>query len=148
MFPNAKASELVSILTAYAPASVSASTVVTSYVPVANHHHLMALLQTGVMGSSGTIDAKIVQATDSSGTSSKDVTGKAITQIVKASGDGKQAIINVRSSDLDVAGGFNHIALSITVGTAASLLSAAILGLSDRFAPASADNATTVAQVV
>jgi hypothetical protein len=38
----------------------------------------------GVLGASATVDAKLQQATDNSGTGVKDVTGKAITQLVKA----------------------------------------------------------------
>jgi hypothetical protein len=148
MFPNAKASELVSLLAVYNPISVAASTVLTTYVSLANHHQLMAILQTGVLGTAATVDAKLVQATDSSGTSVKDITGKAITQLVKASHDNKQAIISVRSSDLDVAGGFTHVALSITVGEAASIVAAQLIGFSDRFMPASAHNNASVVQVV
>jgi len=148
MFPNTKPSELVSVLATYNPVSLGASTVTTGWINAANHHHFLALLQTGVLGASATLDAKIRQATDSSGTGAKDVTGKAITQIVKASGDNKQAEINLRATDLDVNGGFSYITLSITVGTAASLVSAALLGFSDRYLPGSDHNQASVVEIV
>lgn len=148
MFPNAKPSELVTLLATYNPASVGASTVTTGWINAANHHHYLALIQTGVLGASATLDAKIQQATDSIGTGAKDVTGKAITQIVKASGDNKQALINLRTSDLDVSGGFCYFTLSLTVGTAASLIAASVYGFSDRFMPASDDNQVGVVQIV
>jgi hypothetical protein len=148
MFPNAKASELFSVLAQYNPVSVGASTVLTPYVPMANNQQLAALILTGVLGASATIDAKLVQATDSSGTNVKDITGKAITQLLKASADNKQVVINVRSSDLDVNNGFNYVALSITVGTAASIVAAVLLGFSDRFGPASDHNQAGVVQVL
>ena len=148
MGPNSKPSERQSLLATYDPASVGASTVLTTYVSVKNHATLMAVLQTGVMGAAGTIDAKLRQATDAAGTGVKDIAGKSITQIVKATGDNKQAVINLKTADLDVEGGFSFVCLSITVGTAASLLSAALMGYDPRFADAAALNQAGVLQVV
>lgn len=148
MNPNVKLSEKVAVLATLDPASVAISTVVTAFVPMANVHQLSALIQTGVMGASGTIDAKLRQATDTAGTGVKDITGKAITQIVKASGDNKQAFIELHGSELDANGGFAFVALSVTVGTAASLLSASLIGSVPRFAPASALNQAGVVQIV
>ena len=148
MFPNSKPSERSALLATYDPASVAASTVLTAWVPVKNIHTLMAVLQTGVMGASGTIDAKLRQATDNAGTGAKDITGKSITQIVKASGDNKQAIINMKTADLDTENGFAFVALSITVGTAASLLSAQLWGCDPRFMDAAGLNQAGVVQVV
>lgn len=148
MNPNLKLSERVAVLATLNPASVAASTVVSGWVSVANFHSIAALIETGVLGASATLDAKLRQATDSSGTGAKDITGKAITQIVKASGDNVQASIEVRSEELDTAGGFAYVALSTTVGTAASIYGAQLLGLNPRFVPASALNQAGVVQQV
>jgi hypothetical protein len=148
MNSNIKLNERIAILATLDPASVAASTVVSAWVSLANFHSLAAMIQTGVMGASATIDAKLRQATDSSGTGAKDITGKAITQIVKASGDNVQASIEVRGEDLDVANGFAYVALSVTVGTAASILAAQLIGANARFLPASALNKVSVVQVV
>lgn len=148
MNPNEKMNEKVAILATLDPASVAASTVVTAWVSVANFNSISALIQTGVLGASATIDAKLRQATDNAGTGAKDVTGKVITQIVAASGNNVQASIESRVDDLDINGGFNFVALSVTVGTAASMLSALLLGSNPRFQPASIFNKTTVVQVV
>ena len=148
MNPNVKLSEKVAVLATLDPAAIAAGTVVTAYVPMANIMQLSALIQTGVMGAGGTVDAKLVQATSAAGAGSKDIAGKAIAQVVKASGDGKQAFIEMHGAELDVNGGFAFVALSITVGTAASQLSAALIGSVPRFAPASALNAASVAQIV
>jgi hypothetical protein len=94
------------------------------------------------------LDAKLQQATDASGTGAKDVVGKAITQIVKATGDSKQALINLRPEELDVNNGFSYVRLSVTVAVAASLTSAQLLGFNPRFAPGDASNQAAVAQVV
>jgi hypothetical protein len=148
MFPNAKPGEIVSILATYDPVSQAAATVTTGWVDAGNLHSILAVLQTGIMGASGTLDAKLQQATSSAGAGAKDITGKAITQIVKASGDQKQALINLRTSELDVEGGFRYVRLSLTVGTAASLVSAALLGFNVRYEDASVFNQAGTVQNV
>lgn len=148
MNPNIKFSEKVAVMATMDPASVAASTVVSTWVPMTNLHSIVALIQTGVMGASATIDAKLRQATDSSGTGAKDITGKAIVQIVKATGDNKQVTIEVRDTDLDSNNAFAYVALSVTVGTAASIFGAAILGANPIFVPASAFNQAGVVQQI
>ena len=148
MFPNAKGSELFSVLATIDPASQAVGTVTTGWISAGNHHSLLALVQSGVLGTGATLDAKLQQAIDASGTGAKDVTGKAITQIVKATGDNKQALINLRPDDLDVTNGYAYVRLSLTVAVAASLTAAQLLGFNPRFAPGDASNQAAVAQVV
>jgi len=147
MYLNQTFGEGTALAASIDPASQAAGTVLTSWVSTAEFHQFGALISTGVLGTSATVDAKIRQATDSSGTGAKDVTGKAITQIVKASGDNKQAIINFDTDDLDTNGGFNYVAVSVTVGTAASIVAAYLFGR-PRFETAATFNQTGVVQVV
>lgn len=148
MTPNQKPSESIAVLGTYDAASVAASTVTTGWISAATFKAFLVLVATGVLGAAATVDAKLQQATDSSGTGAKDITGKAITQIVKATGDNKQALINLRAEELDINGGFNYFRLSITVGTAASIVGATIQGFFPDLAPASAFNQAAVVQVV
>lgn len=148
MFINTRPSENVAVLATLDPASVAASTVTTGWVNAGLFLHIMALIQTGVLGASATVDAKLQQATDSSGTGAKDVTGKKLTQIVKASGDNKQAIINLKPQELDVSNGFNYVRLSLTVGTAASLVGAVVVGMIARYGSCEQFNQAATAQVV
>jgi hypothetical protein len=148
MFPNAKGSELLAILATLEPVSQAAGTVTTVWISAANHHGLLVVVQTGVLGASATLDAKLQQALDNSGTGAKDISGKALTQLVKASGDNKQALINLKPDELDTVNGFGFVRLSLTVGVAASLVAAQVLGLNPRFAPADAGNQAAVTQVV
>lgn len=148
MFPNAKLSEVSALLGGIDPVSQAAGTVTSGWVSLANFDRLMAVVKTGVLGTSATVDAKLQQATDSSGTGAKDITGKAITQIVKASGDNKQVEINLLENELDVNGAFCYMRLSVTVGTAASLISADLWGGVPRYADASVYNAASVVQIV
>ena len=148
MFPNAKGSELLAILATLDPSSQAAGTVTTGWISVANHHGLLAIVQTGVMGTGATLDAKVQQAQDASGTAAKDIAGKSITQIVKASGDNKQALINVKPEELDTVNGFGFVRLSVTVGVAASQTAAQVLGINGRELPANTANQAAVVQIV
>ena len=148
MFPNAKGSEELSILATIDPVSQGAGTVTTGWVNVANYHALLAVIQTGVLGASATLDGKLQQAQDNVGTGVKDVATKAIVQIVKASGDNKQALINLKPEDVDNANGFGFIRLSLTVGGAASLVSGQLLGVNPRYASADAFNQAGVVQII
>ena len=148
MFPNAKGSELLAVLSTLDPASQAAGTITTGWISAANHHGLLGIVQTGVLGTGATVDAKLQQALDASGTGAKDITGKAITQIVKASGDNKQALINVRPEELDTINGFGFVRLSLTVAVAASQTAAQVLGVGARELPAHVANQASVVQIV
>lgn len=148
MHQSNRFSDRNAILSTIDPASISAGTVLSGWVPVARFHRIAALIVTGALGTSATIDAKLRQATDSSGTGAKDITGKSITQLVKASHDNKQAIIEVQADDLDTTNGFTHVALSLTVGTASSIAAAVLLGVNGRYLPASDFDDADVVQIV
>lgn len=131
------------------PVSQAAGTVTTGWVDMQKFGALLALLAVGALGASATVDAKIQQATDGSGTGAKDVTGSAITQLTKAgTDDNKQALINLRQEDLDKNNGFRFARLSVTVGTAASLIAATVLGLNARYGAATDNDATSVDEIV
>lgn len=148
MFPNAKGSEELSILATIDPISQGAGTVTTGWVNVANFHALLAVIQTGILGAAATLDGKFQQAQDNVGTGVKDVATKAIVQIVKATGDNKQALINLKPEDVDNTNGFGFVRLSLTVGVAASLVSAQLLGVNPRYATADAFDQAGVVQII
>lgn len=137
MNPNVKPSDHGTIVGAISPQS-TASTVTSGWIDAGAYAALRGIVITGVLGTSATVDAKFQQATDSSGTGAKDVTGSAITQIPKATGDNVQANINLYPEALDLANGFRYVRLSITVGTAASLVAGLVEGYDARYQPASA----------
>jgi len=147
---NLKPSQRAAVVGVIAP--ISASSVQTSgWIDSTLFHNYLALVQLGVLGASATVDAKLQQATDSSGTGAKDVTGKAIAQFTKVNtDDGKQALINLKQEDLDFANGFKFFRLSITPAVAASLIGGAVMGMDPRYGAASdsGNAAGTQAQVV
>lgn len=119
------------------PDAYGASTVTSGWVSMVTFGAIQAIVMAGTLGSSATLDAKLEQASDGSGTGAKDITGKAITQLTQAGTDSdKQAIINCRADELDVDNGFTHVRLSMTVGTATSDAGGLVLGHFARYAPA------------
>ena len=149
MFPNSKATELLSVLATIDPSNQASGTATTGWISVANYHGLLAEVQTGALGTSATLDAKLQQALDSSGTGAKDITGKSITQLTQAaSGSNRQVLINVKPEELDTVNGFGFVRLSVTVGVAASMTTAQLIGVNPRYAPADSQNQAAVAQVV
>jgi hypothetical protein len=148
MNPNLKFAEKNAILATIDPVSQGAGTVTTGWVSLGQIHTLAAIIGVGVMQAGSTVDAKLQQAQDSSGTGAKDITGKAITQLLAAGGNNRQVIVECRDTELDAANGFAYARLSITVGTAASLIHGALIGNNPIFIPASSQNQAGVAQLV
>lgn len=146
---NALASELAAVIGNIDPDAYAAGTVTTGWIDASTFHQFMAIVQAGDLGVSATLDAKLEQASDGSGTGAKDVTSKAITQLTQAGTDSnKQAIINLRPEELDIANGFNHFRLSMTVAVATSDAGAVVLGVNARQGAASDNDATTVDEIV
>lgn len=144
--PNLKPSDRAVIAAVIDP--VSSSTAKSSgWISMATFHDIQAIIQVGAIGASATVDAKLEQAKDGSGTGVKDISGKAITQLTKTgTDDNKQAVINCWADELDVNNGYTHVRLTITPATAASLIAGVILGHDARYQPA--DAAATVDEVV
>lgn len=144
-----KPSEIAAIVAVINPAANAAGTLTSTWVPAKNYAMFMAVLIAGAMGASGTLDFKIQQATDSSGTGAKDITGKLITQFTQAGTDSnKQAIINLHTDALDVDNAFTHVAMVLVTAVATSTDCAVLQGFGARFAPASDDDISTVDEIV
>lgn len=146
---NVRPTEQYALLDSISPQQGAVGNVFSTaqWIDVSKCHQLLAILQTGVLGASATVDFNLQQATDASGTGVKTITGKQATTIVKASGDNVQVEINLRPSEMDVEGGFRYVRVRINVGVAASFVSAVLLGAT-RYGPANSYNAASVAQVL
>lgn len=146
---NALPSERVAVGGVIDPDANAAGALTSDYISMGEFQSAMAICLAGTLGSSGTLDMKLVQATDSSGTGVKDISGKAITQLTQAGTDAdKQAIINVRAEELDVANGFDHVAIVLTTATATSDSAAILLGCDPRNGPASDNDLASVDEIV
>lgn len=143
-------SEVVAIADKIDPDNYGTGTTTGAWVNAKDFIAFMAEYAVGDLGSSATFDAKIEQATDSGGSNAKDVSNSSISQLTQSGSDqsNQQAIVNVRPEDLDVSGGFTHIRLTFTVGTASSDAGATLYGVCPRHGPASDQQASTVAEIV
>lgn len=142
--------EDVVVLATVDPDVLTATTHDSDWVDMADFSEALVVVMAGTLGSSATFDAAVRQATDSSGTGAKAITGKAITQLTQAGTDQSdtQAVIRVRGDDLDVANGFRYISVRLTVGTASSDGGAVILGRHARYNPGSDYDLASVAEIV
>ena len=145
---NTLPSEAAAVVAVIDPDANAAGALTSAYVSMSDFESIQAIILSGTMGTSGTLDAKLVQATDSSGTGVKDITGKAITQMVKATNDDDQAVINCRAEELDAANGFDHVALVLTTAVATGDSAAVVMGHNPRFAPASDNDLASVVEIV
>lgn len=145
---NMLASEQAAIVGVIDPDAYAANTYYSDYIDMAKWEEVLAIVMAGDLGSSATVDAKIIEYT-AAGVGAHDITGKAITQLTQVgTDDNKQAVINVRREDLNVDGGFRYIRLALTVGTATSDAGAICLGLGARRNPASDNDLAVVDEIV
>ena len=120
-------------LVAAVPALVDNTTLATAWIPITDAWRVVAGILMGVTDI--TVDAKLQQATDASGTGVKDVSGAAITQFA-ATDDGKWATIDCEATAFDEVNSLNHVRLLITVGDGtAGAYVAGFLILPTRHAP-------------
>lgn len=132
--PNVVASDQQRVVGVIDPDAYAADTYTTGWISMVDYRQIQAIVMAGDLGASATLDAKLEQAQDGSGTGAKDVAGKAITQLTQAGTDSnKQAVINCRDDELDVDNDFTHVRLSLTVGTATSDAGAIVLATGARY---------------
>ena len=147
--PNVLPSSLSAIVGVIDPDAYAAAAYSTGYIDMSKREGIQAILMLGAMVATGTADAKLEQATDGSGTGKKDITGKAITQMTAAgSDDDKQAVINCRKEELDIANNFTHVRLTVTLATAGSDMGAIVLDSAANYGPASDNDLSSVDEII
>jgi len=110
-----------SILSILETADIGGTNASTSWVSMRDFDRVMALVEIGTWDSSDDLDeCRLQQATDSSGTSAKDLTtdasGGNYDTDNPVDADGNQVLIEARAEDLDVDSGFNHVRLYVAEG--------------------------------
>lgn len=147
-----------SVIGAIDPDAYGTGTYTTGWIDASRFGWFLAAVMTGTLGTSATVDAKIevsYGADDSArNTNAEDLTGYAITQLVKATNDDDQALVNVPatavgafSTATEEQGTFTHLRLSVTVGTATSDAGAIVLGFDPSYSDGD-EHAATVVEVV
>jgi hypothetical protein len=107
-----------SILSILETADIGGTNASTSWVSMRDFDRVMALVEIGTWNGTDDLDeCRLQQATDSSGTSAKDLTsdesGGNYDTDNPVDADGNQVLLEARAEDLDVDGGFNHVRLYV-----------------------------------
>ena len=156
---NPLASEVAAVLATIDPDVYAHGAQNSDWLDLGLFDQAMAVLMLGDVPTTTSVDFKLQQATTSGGAGVKDITGKAITQIVSGSpaNSDKQAIINCRSGELDVANSFRFVrAVATTADTnspvdspvTTSDFSALLVGFGARYGPASDSDLGSVVEIV
>lgn len=127
------------------PASQGTGAVDTTVIDASRFFKVVFVIQTGALGTSATVDFAVKGDAASGGAYA--TTLKNITQIVKATGDNKQVVVEVTSEDIGQAN-VRYIKGTLTVGTAASIVGVVALGVDGRYKPETNFDLASVAQVV
>ena len=143
-----RASDIAAVVGVISPVSQGVGSVSSGWIPVKDFYRFQAIVLAGVLGAAATLDAKFQQATDAAGTGVKDFApAKNAAQLVKATDDNKQAVLNLRADEVDKDNLFNHVRLTLTVAAAASLAGAVIIGVSPDYGAASDYDAASVKDI-
>ncbi len=107
--------------------TAGATGVLTGAIDMTKYSRVIAVLLSGTLGASGTLDFKAVASATSGGTYAA-ITGKAITQMVKASNDNDVAIIEVDAGDV-AALSKQYVKFNAVAGTANATSAVVVLGV-------------------
>ena len=125
--------------------TAGATGVLTAAIDMKDYSKLIAVVMSGTLGASGTFDASFTGCLTSGGTYAA-ITGKAITQMVKATNDNDIAVIEL-DRDLVAKMGFRYVKLHLIAGTANSTSGAVVLGAAANYGAASALNHADVVEI-
>ena len=121
------------------PVSQGAATVTSGGVDMSKFERVMFVVMVGAV-TTGTVDAKLQESATSGGTYT-DISGASITQITTSN---KIATLEIKATQLSA--GKQFVRLSLTVGTAATLIAVLPLAGEARQKPASAQDIAAVTQ--
>lgn len=145
---NAGLRETLAVVSTIDPASQAAGTVLGDAVDMQKYRRVLFILSVGALGASATVDMKLVADTASGGSYATDLTGKAIAQLTKAgSDDNKQVAIEVTAEEV-AAQGMRYVKPSVTVGTAACLVSLVGIAGFARYGQAADNDLASVDELV
>lgn len=130
-------SENVGIQLVKCIASLVDGTFPATYIDVSAWDRFAFLIASGA-GDDTAVTAQVVQATSSTGTGKKNITGAALTgtSLASASGANKWAMIEVDNEHLDINNNFNYVSCDFAAtGGAATTLCVFFLGIEPRIKP-------------
>lgn len=137
--------EQLAVVATIDPDAYTADAYTSDWIDMSQRRRALFVVMAGTLGTAATLDAKVQEATSAAGAGAQDLSGKAITQMVKATDDDKQAIIEVVAEEMSA--GFRYLALVMTVGEATSDAGAIALANVSRYKP-DTDDLASVAEIV
>lgn len=142
-----KLSEQLSLVATLDPATVVNSEQFTDVVDMGAHHQALAILALGNMAAE-TIDFKAYSC-DANGSNAVAITGRTATQLAgdASNNDGKQLMINLRSTDL-LASGKQHVKFGVVTGGATGGPACVMVLGQPRQGLGSANDLSSVAEIV
>ena len=129
------------------PASISAGSVNTDVVDMKKYHKVIFVIATGALGTSATIDFAVHGDTSSGGSFTTAVTGKSITQLVKASHDNSQVFVEVNGNDAKLQN-FTYLRGKLTVGTAASIATVLVFATEFNYGTADDNKIASLVEII
>lgn len=144
---NVDGGEKFAVAATIDPQTVNSTPQVSDYIDMSLFHQATFIFALGDMASE-TIDARVQEATDSSGTGAKAL--KSATQLAAhaTNNDNKQIVITVRQEDLDRDNDFTHVAGRLVTGNTTGGPACCIgIGHDPVYGPASDDDLATVVEI-
>lgn len=140
-------SERVAVLATIDPDANTAATYNSDFVNMEEWPEIMAIVMAGELAGTATAAFSLLQSTSSTGAGEKAITGKSATTLTTGDND-EQSIINLRTDELDVAGGFSFVRARLVVANAAADSAVIVLGMGCRHAPADDFDLASVGEIV
>lgn len=116
----------------------------TDVIDMSKYHELAAVVMTGVVAASGTLDFALHGSANSDGSSAALITGKSITQFT-ATDDGKQAIISLKAEELSAT---QRYVKGVMDNSAHSQLCAVVIFGRKKYESQTEDDLSTVDEIV
>jgi len=134
-YTNRVSEDMYPLVSEYAD-SLTAVAHTSAYVSLANYHRAWLYLNIGEMQQGSSLNVAFMQATTTAGAGPAKVLtpAKGITELTAAAGDGDQLVcIELQTSELDVDGGFDCVAVLLTIAGATVELAWSLFGVISRF---------------
>lgn len=142
-----KITEALAVVACIDPDAYGTGAQTSDWIDMSKFERVAFIVQAGTLGSSATLDFKVQQATDGSGSGAEDMTGKVITQLTQAGTDSdKQVVVSVEASELS--DGYRYIAGLMTVGVASSDAGVVAVATNPNYGPVSDYDLASVNELV
>jgi hypothetical protein len=103
------------------------------------YDRIFILLHTGLLATNATLNVDVEQHTAASGGSTKNVTGKSITELTDAD-DNKLIGIELTAEELDIAGGYHYVSVEVIPAVGAAIFGLLVFAGDASYKPVSVTN--------